>query len=106
MVSYKDEVKGNTVAYVHRNLDESANLVAYKGEVTGSVWSLSPFPSLPQSTWTRLERIPHLAVHLRLPGEDSLQQLACYLPLPPMASVMPPGHEEGEEHAYDEALLS
>ena len=47
MVSYKDEVKGNTVADVHRNLDESANLVAYTGEVTGSVWSLSPFPRFP-----------------------------------------------------------
>ena len=44
----QEEVTGNTVAYVHRNLDESANLVAYKGEVKGSVWSLSPFPRFPK----------------------------------------------------------
>src|SRR6266700_2177856 len=63
MVSYKGEVKGNTVAYVHRNLYGSENLVSYKGEVKGRVWSLSQFPRPPQSAWTRLERIPHLAVY-------------------------------------------
>jgi hypothetical protein len=40
----QEEVTGNTVAYVHRNFGESAHLVSYKGEVTGSVWSLSPCP--------------------------------------------------------------
>ena len=48
MVSYKDEVKGHTVAFVHRNLDKLAHRVAYKDTVTGSVWSLSPCPRSPK----------------------------------------------------------
>ena len=59
---YHTRVKSQAI-YVHRNLYESENLLSYKGEVKGRVWSLSPFPRPPQSAWTRLERIPHLAVY-------------------------------------------
>src|SRR5712691_5955237 len=39
-------------------------------------------------------------------GEDSLQQLACYLPLPPITGLAPLGHVQGKEHANEAALLS
>src|SRR5438874_11840437 len=43
---YHTRVKSQAI-YVHRNLYESENLLSYKGEVTGRVWSLSPFPRPP-----------------------------------------------------------
>ena len=52
---YHTRVKSQAIS-VHRNLYESENLLSYKGEVKGRVWSLSPFPRPPQPAWTRVER--------------------------------------------------
>ena len=65
-------------SYFSRNV-----LVADTGEVTGSVWSLSSFPR-PPSAWTRLERIPHLAVYGKCLGKTACIRwhvTSHYLPL-------------------------
>ncbi len=58
----QEELTGNTVAYVHRNLDESANLATYTDKVTGSVWSLSPCPRHPSINVDPPTGIQHLSV--------------------------------------------
>src|SRR5258708_18947142 len=74
-----------------------------KSEGESGVSRHSPDP--PQPAWTRVERIQHLPVYLRVPGEDSVQQLACYFPLLPIAGLAPVGRAAGEEHAYEAVLL-
>src|SRR2546423_14732066 len=46
----------NLLALGQETRHPSENLLSYKGEVRGRVWSLSPFPRPPQPAWTRLER--------------------------------------------------
>ena len=67
-VRYKSKITGTTVADVHRNLDKSAHLVSYKDEVTGSVWSLSPFPRSPTISVDTPRAHPTPGSILRMPG--------------------------------------
>jgi hypothetical protein len=41
-----------------------------------------------------------------MPGEVSLQQVACHFHLLRIAGLAPLGPVEGKEHAYEELLLS
>src|SRR5438105_7681386 len=47
------------------------NLLSYKGEVRGRVWSLSSLPRPPQPTWTSLERIQQLEVYWEDRGKSA-----------------------------------
>jgi hypothetical protein len=84
----------------------SENLVSYKGEVKGRVWSLSPFPRPPATSVDPRGAHPTHSSIRRMPGEDSGHQLACHFPLLPIAGLAPVGRATGKERAYEAVLLS
>jgi len=51
-----------------------------KGEATGRVWSRSPCPRLPKSTWTRRQPHPTPLSIAEVLGEVSCQRVACFFP--------------------------
>src|SRR6266568_1678994 len=61
------------------------NLLSYKGEVKGRVWSLSPFPRPPQPAWTRVERIQQLEVYWEDPGKSA--SIRCHVTSHPFLGV-------------------
>jgi hypothetical protein len=63
-------------------------------------------PQILQAAWTRRQPHPPPGSRRGVPGEDSLQQVACSLPFLCLAHMVVPGHVQGKEHADATALLS
>src|SRR5260370_9675538 len=95
----------------------SENLLSYKDEVRGRVWSLSPFPRPPAiGVDPRGAHPTHTSIQ-RVPGEVSVHLLAGHFPSLPMSGFAPVGHAErcarmkqssyGEpDYAFGQAMLS
>src|SRR5260370_9131592 len=72
----------------------SENLLSYKDEVRGRVWSLSPFPRPPAiGVDPRGAHPTHTSIQ-RVPGEVSVHLLAGHFPSLPMPGFAPVGHAE------------
>ncbi len=78
---------------------------ANKGEVKGSVWSLSPCPRHPSSNVDPPRAHPTPLSIAGVTGEVSRQRVACFFPGASHSWLGAPGHEEGKEHADAAALL-
>src|SRR5205823_10049188 len=81
------------------------NLLLYKSEVRGRVWSLSPFPRPSTTGVDPRGAHPTPTSIQRVRGEVSVHLLACHFPSLPISGFAPVGRAAGKEHALEAVLL-
>src|SRR5437868_9435017 len=81
------------------------NLLSYKGEVRGRVWSLSSLPRPPATNVDPPGAHPTARSILGGSREVSVHQMPCHFPSLPIHRLAPVGHAAGKERAYEAVLL-